>query len=152
MWRELALSFTSNCRFYPSCSEDLLLDAELEFGVHFPSILRDFLIEADGLDLRPSFVEWDEADVGFRFLYPIREIVSENTQIRALCKEMKMEPADSLLFFASDPTGNIFAFPVIGGIAEDRDIVLMSHDNYQNRYRVVGSFQELFRLLLESIQ
>ncbi len=152
MWIELAKSFTANCLVYSPATESQIASVEEASGVALPGSLRGLLSETNGLDIRPSFEEWDEPDECTGFIYSTEEIVETNSHLRLIWLDQEVEPLNSLLFFASELSGDFLGFPVASGRAEDLAIIRVSHEGFAERSLVAGSLQGLITTFLGHVQ
>jgi hypothetical protein len=152
MWIELAQKYTPNCIFSPPAPEALFARLEEALGVALPGSLRGLLSETNGLNIRPSFVEWVEPDDCTRFIYSAEQIVETNLWLRSIELKEEVAPLHSMLFFADEPNGDFLGFPVAAGRVDDSAVVSMSHENFAERRVVAGSLQELLTVFLSHVQ
>lgn len=149
MWMELTESFTSSCIFYDPATPEEIAEAEATLGIPLPKSLKDFLLETNGLDLRPSFVDWDDDDSVLGFISPLDELVETNLELHSTDEDTALE---TLLFFASGANGDYYAFPQTEGKVTDAPVIRVSHENFSERDEIlVDSFQAFLRLYLEAM-
>ncbi|NOS94566.1 MAG: SMI1/KNR4 family protein [Cyclobacteriaceae bacterium] len=114
------LKYSDKCIFNKSAELIELERCEKILGMELPKVLRDLLLESNGI----------QGEYGLRLLWTIDEIIETNTTFRTNTdfKELYM-PFDNLLFFADGGNGDQFGFSIISGQVRRNDIFVWNHEN-----------------------
>lgn len=111
-------------------------EAETVLGVRFPDELRELLREMDGVRDEPAYL---------LLILSVREIVSENLAMRQFDERRRLRVAvGRLLFFAADGNGDLYAFPVVDGVARG-DAVLWWNHEADSVEGIAGSLRDFLR-------
>jgi hypothetical protein len=117
MWRDLAnqLGLTPTA---PASAPDLAA-AEATVGCALPRSLRQLLQESDGL----------HGEYGFEVVFSASEIARQNHEMRTTegFAELYM-PFDCLLFIGAEGNGDLYAFPILAGGADDLHVFVWDHE------------------------
>ena len=102
-WKQVARSHAPDAKFGRPASESQLVSVEQTLGVRLPDLLREFLLEADGVT----------ADYSSGVIWSVADIQKRNLEFRTFAdfRELYM-PFDHLLFFGDDGSGDQFAFAI----------------------------------------
>ena len=101
-WKNLVSSLTDDAEFGPPSDDRHLASVEQSVGA-LPLVLRDFLLEADGL----------KADYSSALIWSVADIERHNREFRTNpdFRSLYM-PFDHVLFFGDDGGGDQFAFAI----------------------------------------
>ena len=119
-WKQLTKSYASDAKFVRSASESQLVAVEQALGIRLPDLLREFLLEADGVT----------ADYGSGVIWSAADIRKRNLEFRNLAsfRDVYM-PFDYLLFFGDDSGGDQFAFAIhADGQIHKHDVFRWEHE------------------------
>jgi hypothetical protein len=156
MWAELIHRFTKNIVLFPPAESAEIDWLEEHLETNLPDSLRSFLLETNGLGLRPAFVEWEVPDDFIAFIFSSDEMMDVNTNVRAtLSQKGAPSPqagAASFLFFASEPNGDYIGLPVEDGRVLDVNVTRVSHENWAVRDELPDSFEQFLVRYLMAIQ
>jgi len=121
--------------------------------VVLPTESREIVSETHGVSVRPSFFD----DIGeeeslLGVLWTLDEVCKQNLGFRTWKEEAepKIAPLSSLLFFASEPNGDPVGFVVTEGKVVKPEIIVMSHEDYEDRRVRCGSLRDCLTALLEA--
>jgi hypothetical protein len=117
-WRKFVQSITSEFTFHPPASVEDIEKAESSLDVTFPDTLKTLLQGSDGI----------EGSYGLGLIWNVQRIADDNLFFRQFSeyKDLYM-PFDHLLFIADAGNGDQFAFPVLNGKIQKRDIYVWNH-------------------------
>ena len=119
-WKSIIIANDSSAQFSPALNEAEIVDAEKALAVDFPSDLRDFFLQSDGVT----------ADYGSGVVWMLSDVVSRNLEFRGEAEfhELYM-PFDHLLFFGDDGGGDQFALSIhADGVIHKYDIYRWEHE------------------------
>jgi hypothetical protein len=133
MWRELAaeLGLATTSR----ASQQDVRAAEGACGCALPDTLRALLSETDGL----------AGEYGEEVVLSAARIAAENTAMRthADFPELYM-PFAPLLFFGAEGNGDLFAFRILSGGADELNVYVWQHED-DSRTATSGSLERYLR-------
>jgi SMI1/KNR4 family protein SUKH-1 len=114
MWLELAAEL-GLASAGPASEEDIAA-AESAVGCELPGDLRSLLVETDGL--------------GDGLVLSAGEIAQVNREMRTTADfaELYM-PFEPLLFFGAEGNGDLYAFPILAGVARSTDVFVWDHES-----------------------
>jgi hypothetical protein len=119
-WKQITKGYACDAKFGRSASESQLVVVEQALGVRLPDLLREFLLEADGVT----------ADYGSGVIWSAADIQKRNLEFRSLAsfRDLYM-PFDHLLFFGGDGGGDQFAFAIhADGQIHKHDVYRWDHE------------------------
>lgn len=120
-WKKLTKSYAREAKFGRPASESQLVAVEQALGIRLPGLLREFLLEADGVT----------GDYGSRVIWSATDIQKRNQKFRTLAsfRDLYM-PFDHLLFFGDDGGGDQFAFAIhVDGQIHKHDVFRWAHES-----------------------
>jgi hypothetical protein len=119
-WKRLTKDYARDAEFGPPTSEGQIVAVEQALGIRLPTLLREFLLEADGVT----------ADYGSGVVWSAADIQKRNQEFRSLpsFRDLYM-PFDHLLFFGDDGGGDQFAFAIhADGQVHKHDVFRWEHE------------------------
>ncbi len=119
-WKQLTKGHARDAKFGRPASESQLAAVEQALGIRLPALLREFLLEADGVT----------ADYGSGVIWSAADIQKRNQEFRTLAsfRDLYM-PFDHLLFFGEDGGGDQFAFAIhADGQVHKHDVFRWEHE------------------------
>lgn len=118
-WKELVKTHSVDAKLRRPASETQLVAAEKALGIRLPDLLREFLLESNGVN----------GEFGEGIIWSASEIKKRNQEFRAPVFHEIYMPFDHLLLFGEDAGGDQFAFAIHadGQIHKD-DIYRWEHE------------------------
>src|SRR6516162_6852838 len=119
-WKQLIKGYASDAKFGGAASESQIAAVEHALSIRLPALLREFLLEADGVT----------ADYGSGVIWSATDIQKRNQEFRTRpsFRDLYM-PFDHLLFFGDDGGGDQFAFAVhADGQVHKQDLFRWAHE------------------------
>jgi len=138
-WKSVVIAYDSSAQFNPALDEAAILDAENALAVGFPSDLRSFFLESDGVT----------ADYGSGVVWKLSDVVSRNKDFRESIDFRKQYMSFyNLLFFGDDGGGDQFALAIhADGLIHKYDIYRWEHETDARSWFASGLKQFLRKRL-----
>jgi SMI1/KNR4 family protein SUKH-1 len=133
VWRELAAEI--GLKTAEPATANAVRSVEDALGCTLPHSLRQLLLETNGLT----------GEYELEVVMSAEEIVEENTMMRSTEDFVELYmPFDHLLFFGRAGNGDLFAFPINGRQASDRNVFLWDHED-DSRVATSASLERYLR-------
>lgn len=138
-WKNIVIAHDSSAQFNIAADEPTILDAERMLAVRFPSDLRSFYLESDGV----------KADYGSEVVWTLSNLISLNREFRVSAEFRKLYmPFDHLLFFGDDGGGDQFALSIhADGVIHKCDVYRWEHETDARSWFASGFKQFLMKRL-----
>lgn len=135
MWTKFFETSWPECKLRQPATKAQLERCEDELNVALPLPLQQLLLESDGV-ADPS---------GECLIFSIDEMLEATEDMWFNNEyEQRYQPFESLLFFATDASENLFAYPILGDKADKSKVFKWRRDNDSRMYYADGLEQYLY--------
>ncbi len=145
MWRKFFESYGLPCFFGKPVSAEVITDMEQSLSVVLPPGLRELFREMNGVAIRPAYFDnIGEEDAVLQVIWTLDQVLQENKEFRTIAS------LEHLLFFAREPNGDPIGYSIAEGKVINSQLIVMSHEDYEDRRVQCASLQEYLTILMEA--
>ncbi len=156
MWHEFIEGFGLACTFGSPATPEEVDNLEADVDLHLPLELRELLLEANGIAVKPRFSGEPvpsalAAEEGWQFslIWSVTEITEQIFLFRSWDDAV---PPPGLIPFGSQPNGDLVALRSSNNEERSCEIISIDHEDWRSCQVIAASLHESLTVLLEAYQ